>query len=73
VHGSVAAGRKTSQALRKRGHTRNGRSDVPWIVIGLAVTRDGFPVRHWIFPGNTADVTAVAKVKEELKGWRLSP
>jgi transposase len=42
-------------------------------VIGLAVTRDGFPVRHWIFPGNTADVTAVAKVKEELKGWRLSP
>ncbi|MBK7665808.1 MAG: IS1634 family transposase [Sterolibacteriaceae bacterium] len=72
VHGSVAAGRKTYQALRKRGHAKNGRSDVPQIVIGLAVTRDGFPVRHWIFPGNTVDVTTVAKVKEDLKGWQLS-
>ena len=72
VHGSAAAGRKTYQALRQRGHAKNGRSDVPQIVIGLAVTRDGFPVRHWIFPGNTVDVTTVAKVKEDLKGWQLS-
>ena len=33
-------------------------------------TRDGFPVRHWVFPGNTVDVTTVAKVKEDLRGWR---
>jgi hypothetical protein len=72
VHGSVAAGRKTYQALRRRGHAKNGCSDVPQIVIGLAVTRDGFPVRHWIFPGNTVDVTTVAKVEEELKAWQLS-
>ena len=57
VHGSVAAGRKTYRAPRQRGHAKNGRSDVPQIVIGLAVTRDGFPVRHWVFPGNTVDVT----------------
>jgi transposase len=41
-------------------------------VVGLAVTRDGFPVRHWVFPGNTVDVTTVAKVKEDLKGWQLT-
>jgi hypothetical protein len=31
-----------------------------------------FPVRHWVFPGNTVDVTTVAKVKEDLRGWQLS-
>ncbi len=72
VHGSVAAGRKVYRAPRQRGYAKNGRSDVPQIVVGLAVTRDGFPVRHWIFPGNTVDVTTVAKVKEDLKGWQLS-
>ncbi len=72
VHGSALAGKKTYRALRKRGHSKNGRFDAPQIVIGLAVTRDGFPVRHWIFPGNTVDVTTVAKVKEDLKGWQLS-
>ena len=72
VRGSAPAGKKTYHALRKRGHSKNGRFDAPQIVIGLAVTRDGFPVRHWIFPGNTVDVTTVAKVKEDLRGWQLS-
>jgi hypothetical protein len=72
VRGSLAAGGKMYRALRKRGHSKNGRFDAPQIVVGLAVTRDGFPVRHWIFPGHTVDVTTVAKVKEDLKGWQLS-
>ena len=72
LHGSQGAGGKTYRAPRKRGHSKNGRFDAPQIVVGLAVTRDGFPVRHWIFPGNTVDVTTVAKVKEDLKGWQLS-
>jgi hypothetical protein len=58
-------------APRKRGHSKNGRDDAPQVVIGLAVTRDGLPVRSWVFPGNTADVTTVQKVKKELSGWRL--
>lgn len=72
VQGSQAAGKKSYAAPRKRGHSKNGRSDAPQIVVGLAVTRDGFPVRHWVFPGNTVDVTTVAKVKEDLRGWQLS-
>jgi Transposase DDE domain len=72
VHGSLAAGRKTYRALRKRGHSKNGRFDAPQIVVGLAVTRDGFPVRHWIFPGNTVDVSTIAQVKKDLQGWQLS-
>jgi Transposase DDE domain len=72
VRGSLSSGGKTYRALRKRGHSKNGRFDAPQIVIGLAVTRDGFPVRHWIFPGNTVDVTTVEQVKRDLQGWQLS-
>lgn len=72
VEGSLAAGSKTYKAPRKRGMAKNGRSDAPQIVIGLAVTRDGLPVRPWVFPGNTVDVTTVAHVKDDLRGWKLS-
>ena len=58
--------------LRKRGHSKNGLGDAPQVLVGLAVTREGFPVRHWVFPGNTVDVSTVAKVKRDLKGWRLN-
>jgi transposase len=71
-HGSQQAGGKAYPALRKRGKSKNGRDDAPQLVIGLAVTRDGFPVRHWVFPGNTVDVTTVRQVKADLKGWQLN-
>jgi hypothetical protein len=72
VAGSLAAGAKTYKAPRRRGLSKNGRGDAPQIVVGLAVTRDGLPVRHWVFPGNTVDVTTVAQVKADLRGWQLS-
>lgn len=61
----------TYEPLRKRGHSKNGRQDAPQIVVGLAVTRDGLPVRSWVFAGNTGDVTTIEKVKQDLRGWRL--
>jgi transposase len=62
---------RTYSPQRKRGHSKNGRTDAPQIVVGLAVTRDGLPVRSWVFSGETNDITTVAKVKEDLRGWRL--
>lgn len=59
------------RGLRKRGYSKNGRSDAPQIVIGLAVTRDGLPVRSWVFPGNQSDMATVEQVKHDLRGWRL--
>jgi len=41
------------------------------VVIALAVTRDGMPVRSWAFPGNTPDVTAAARVERDLEDIRL--
>ena len=72
VQAAEAAGAKPYAAPRKRGHSKNGRGDAPQIVVGLAVTREGFPVRHWVFPGNTVDVSTVEQVKRDLKGWQLS-
>lgn len=57
--------------FRMLGHSKDYRSDAPQVVIGMAVTRDGFPVRSWIFPGNTVDVTTIAQVKHDLNAARF--
>lgn len=57
--------------LRKFGHGKDRRPDRPQVVIGLAVTRDGIPVRVWTWPGNTTDVTRIAVVRRDLHGWQL--
>ena len=58
--------------LRRYGYSRDKRGDLPQAVIGLAVTRDGIPVRCWVWPGNTADASTVDQVQKDLAGWRLS-
>jgi hypothetical protein len=63
--------RRPYAPLRKRGYSKNGRDDAPQVVVGLAVTRDGLPVRSWVFPGDTADATTIEQVKKDLAGWRL--
>jgi Transposase DDE domain len=57
--------------LRRRGHSKEGRDNQPQVIIALAVTRDGMPVRSWILPGDTADVTTVARIKDDLRAWQL--
>jgi transposase len=61
----------TFEPLRKRGHSKEGRDNDPQVVIALAVTRDGVPVRSWIFPGATPDVTTVRTIKDDLRTMRL--
>jgi hypothetical protein len=57
--------------LRRQGHSKDHRPDLPQVVIGLAVTREGIPVRCWVWPGNTSDQAVVGEVKSDLNGWRL--
>jgi Transposase DDE domain len=57
--------------LRRYGHSKDHRGDLPQIVIGLAVTREGIPVRVWCRPGNVNDVAILPEVKDALRGWRL--
>jgi hypothetical protein len=58
-------------AFRVFGHSKDHRPDLPQIVIGLAVTREGIPVRVWCWPGNTNDMSVIGEVKDGLRGWRL--
>jgi len=58
--------------LRKRGYSKDSRSDLAQAVLGFAVTRDGIPVRCWVWPGNTVDVSVVDEVKRDLNDWKLS-
>jgi transposase len=58
--------------LRQYGHSKDHRQDLPQIVIGLAVTKEGIPVKCWTLPGNTSDMATVEKVKSDLMGWKLS-
>jgi len=61
----------TDGPLRRLGHSKDHRPDLPQVVIGLAVTREGIPVRVWVWPGNANDQTLVEQVKADLVGWRL--
>jgi len=58
------------EGMRKFGHCNSG-AWAPQVVVALAVTREGIPVRSWVFPGNTPDINTVKKVKADLKGWKL--
>ncbi len=64
--------RPVEQGKRAFGHSKDFRTDLPQVVIAMAVTRDGVPVRCWTFPGNTADTAIIRTVKDDLAGWNLS-
>lgn len=72
LRGSRLAGAKRYPALRQRGKAKNRRDDVPQVIVGLAMTRDGLPVRSWVFRGDTVDVETVQQVKADLRGWKLT-
>lgn len=72
LRGSKLSGAKVYEALRQRGKSKNKRSDVPQVVVGLAMTRDGLPIRSWVFRGDTVDVETIETIKKDLRGWKLT-
>ena len=60
-----------AEGFRRYGHSKDHRGDLPQIVIGLAVTKEGIPVRCWCWPGNTNDQAILPEVRDGLRGWRL--
>jgi hypothetical protein len=57
--------------FRTWGKSKDHRDDLPQVVIGMAVTRDGIPVRVWSWPGNTTDTALIRQVKTDLRDWTL--
>lgn len=58
--------------FRSYGKSKDGRDDLPQVVVGMAVTRDGIPVRVWSWPGGTADSKLIRQVKDDMRAWSLS-
>jgi hypothetical protein len=50
----------------KRGYSRDQRPDCKQVVVGLVVNRDGFPITHEVFAGNTRDHTTLATMLDRL-------
>ena len=63
--------RPVEQAKRTFGHSKDFRTDLPQVVIAMAVTADGTPIRCWTFPGNENDTAIIRTVKDDLAGWNL--
>jgi hypothetical protein len=66
-----AISRPVERGTREFGHSKDNRGDLPQVVIAMAVTRDGIPVRCWTFPGNESDQRIIRTVKDDLAGWNL--
>jgi transposase len=57
--------------FRLLGNSKDHRPDLPQVVIGMAVTKEGIPVRCFIFAGNASDQLIIREVKDALREWRL--
>jgi hypothetical protein len=70
--GGGEAGSPVEGATRCYGRGKDHRGDLPQVVIGLAVTREGIPVRLWTFPGDTSEQLLLRTVKDDLRAWNLN-
>lgn len=53
--------------LAEYGYSRDHRGDRAQVVVGLAVTQEGLPITHRVFPGSTVDVTTLEPMARELR------
>lgn len=58
--------------FRTYGKSKDSREDLPQVVIGMAVTRAGIPVRVWCWPGNTSDSALIRQAREDMRDWTLA-
>jgi transposase len=70
--GDDAEKEKEPAGFRTWGKSKDHRGDLPQVIIGMAVTRDGIPVRVWCWPGNTNDSALIRQVKDDMREWVLS-
>lgn len=53
--------------LGDNGLSRDKRPDCEQIVVGVVTSYEGYPLKHYVFAGNTSDPTTVQEVVKELK------
>jgi len=58
---------KAAQGLDRYGYSKDHRPDRLQVLIGVLMTREGMPLAHQVFPGNTPDGEAFRQAVTELK------
>jgi hypothetical protein len=59
-------------AFRSNGKSKDSRPDLPQVIVGMAVTRDGIPVRCWCWPGDTGDSALIRQARDDMREWTLA-
>ncbi|MCF6177658.1 MAG: IS1634 family transposase [Victivallaceae bacterium] len=54
-------------SISELGYSRDSRSDLKQIVIGVVTSEEGYPIKHYVFTGNTKDESTVGQVIRDLK------
>jgi hypothetical protein len=54
-------------ALAQRGYSRDHRRDCKQVIVALVVTREGFPLAHRTWAGNTQDLQTVKKIVNDIE------
>jgi hypothetical protein len=70
--GDAGGGDTDRVGFRTYGKSKDSRDDLPQVVIGMAVTRAGIPVRVWCWPGNTTDSALIRQAREDMRDWTLA-
>jgi transposase len=60
-------GLAAKNAKAQRGYSRDHRPDCKQVVVGLVINRDGFPITHEVFAGNTQDRATLATMLDRLR------
>jgi transposase len=60
-------GEVAANAQARRGHSRDHRRDCKQVLIGLVVTRDGYPLGYEVFAGNRHDSTTLQEIVERME------
>lgn len=55
------------QQLGRRGYSKDHRPDLKQMVVGVVIDNEGQPICCQMWPGNTADVSTLLQVVDELK------
>jgi hypothetical protein len=53
--------------LAQRGYSRDHRSDCKQVIVALVVTREGFPLAHYTWAGNTQDLKTVQRLVNAIE------
>ncbi|HHV78362.1 MAG TPA: IS1634 family transposase [Firmicutes bacterium] len=58
---------RAAEDLAEFGFSKDNRPDRVQVMIGVLLSRDGFPIAHEVFPGNTAEVDTFRQVVDKVQ------